>query len=148
MIHYRCEWQDGASNTLLTHLLWTKWPSFHSRYFKFFMNSKFCIVIEFDWCLFLKVWLRISEHWLGNGLVPNRQQAITWSNADPVYGWIYEALGEMSWTSVVRYTMVSFLQSHPDPDDDVMIWHLMTWLTRPLWGKSNGHWWILPIKGQ
>ena len=87
---------------------------------------KFCIVIEFHWSLFLRVWLRISEHWSGNGSAPNRQQAITWSNTDPVYWCIYEALGEMSWTSVVRYTMVSFLKGHPDPDDDVMTWkHLL-----------------------
>ena len=29
----------------------------------------------------------------GNGLVPNRQQAITWTNADPVHRRIYAALG-------------------------------------------------------
>ena len=38
--------------------------------------------------------------WVGvgsdNGLVPNRQQAIIWSNADPVRWCIYAALGEMS----------------------------------------------------
>ena len=28
----------------------------------------------------------------GNGLAPNRQQAITWSNDDPVYRRIYAAL--------------------------------------------------------
>ena len=30
---------------------------------------------------------------LGNGLVPNRQQAITWTNADPIHWCIYAALG-------------------------------------------------------
>ena len=29
----------------------------------------------------------------GNGLAPNRQQAITWTNVDPVHGCLYAALG-------------------------------------------------------
>ena len=29
----------------------------------------------------------------GNGLMPNRQQAITWANADPILWRIYAALG-------------------------------------------------------
>ena len=32
----------------------------------------------------------------GNGLTPNRRQAITWTNTDPVHLPIYAALGEMS----------------------------------------------------
>ena len=30
---------------------------------------------------------------LENGLAPNRQQAIIWTNADPIHGCIYAALG-------------------------------------------------------
>ena len=42
------------------------------------------------------VQLRISQHWFrGKGLVQNKRQAITWSNAVPVHRRIYAALGEL-----------------------------------------------------
>ena len=47
---------------------------------------------DFHWSLFLRVKLRISEVWLGNGLAPNRRQAIIWTNTDPAYRRTYAAL--------------------------------------------------------
>ena len=44
------------------------------------------------WNLFLKVQLTTSIG-SGNGLVPNRWQAIAWTNADLIHWCIYTALG-------------------------------------------------------
>ena len=49
--------------------------------------------LKFDWNLLPRVPLTINQHCLGNGLAPNRRQAITWTNDDPVYWRIYAALG-------------------------------------------------------
>ena len=44
--------------------------------------------------LFLSVQLTTRQHWFsGNGLAPNRRQAISWTNANPVHWRIYAALG-------------------------------------------------------
>ena len=36
----------------------------------------------------------MTQHWLDNDLVPNRRQAIIWTDADPIHWRIYAALGE------------------------------------------------------
>ena len=46
------------------------------------MNEKFCILIQIS-----------RKFGLDNGLVPNRRQAIIWTNADPIQWRIYAALG-------------------------------------------------------
>ena len=49
---------------------------------------------NFHWNLFLRVQLRVNQHWFtGNGLLPVWRQAITWNNAVPVHWRIYAAPG-------------------------------------------------------
>ena len=53
------------------------------------IDKQICISIECHWSVSLRVQLMMNQH----DLVPNRRQAITWTNADPVYRRIYAALG-------------------------------------------------------
>ena len=62
-----------------------------SSVFSGMKNLVFCF--ELHWILFLRVQLTITQHCLDNGLAPNRRQAITWTNADPIHRCIYAALG-------------------------------------------------------
>ena len=48
---------------------------------------------KFQWNLFPGVQLTINVTGSGNGLAPNRRQAIIWNNYDPVHWRIYAALG-------------------------------------------------------
>ena len=52
----------------------------------------FIFWLKFHWSLFLRLQLTITQHWF-KYLVPNRWQAIIWTNADPIYRCIYVALG-------------------------------------------------------
>ena len=59
-----------------------------------FMSEKFCYLIK----ILLKfVSESVMDYWLSigldNGLAPNRQQAVIWTNSDPVHRHIYSALG-------------------------------------------------------
>ena len=72
----------------------TKWPPYRRRYFQtyydesiFYSSSSFTEV-----CSQGSNWHRgkISS---GNGLAPDRRQAITWTSADPVHRRIYAAPG-------------------------------------------------------
>ena len=55
-----------------------------------FMNEKFCILIQsFSW---VSNW-QYGSISSSNGLAPNRRQAITWANADPVHWRIYATQG-------------------------------------------------------
>ena len=80
---------------VLTHPPWTKWPPFRKRHFQMnFLEWKF---LCFD-SNFTEVCCQGSNRQyvsigLSNGLAPNRRQAITWTNADPVHWSIYAALG-------------------------------------------------------
>ena len=47
----------------------------------------------------------------GNGLAPNRRQAITWTDVDPVYWLIYAAPGETSLTHWGRDEIDAILQT-------------------------------------
>ena len=49
--------------------LWQKMLAFRSKFY---------------WSLFLKVQLMLSQHYLGNGFLLNRHQAITWTNDDHI----------------------------------------------------------------
>ena len=53
-----------------------------------FVNETFVF-----WSWFLRVQLAITQHWLDNGLTPNRREAIIWTNADQTHWRIYAALG-------------------------------------------------------
>ena len=46
--------------------------------------------LKIHWSLFLGFQSRVG---LDNGLAPNRQQAIIWTIAEPIYWHIYVALG-------------------------------------------------------
>ena len=62
---------------------WTEWPPLS-------WMKKFDFGLKFHWSLFLRLQLIIG---LDNDLAPNRRQAITWTNANPI-GWrIYAELG-------------------------------------------------------
>ena len=58
-----------------------------------FMNEECFIWIQISLKLFLGVQLTIGQHASGNGLAPNRRQAIIWTNADSIHWRIYAALG-------------------------------------------------------
>ena len=66
-----------SQTTFLNAFLWMK-----SVVFRF----------KFHWSLFLTVLFTITQHLLDNGLAPNGQQAIIWTNADPIHWRIYVAL--------------------------------------------------------
>ena len=51
---------------------------------------------DVHWNLFPGFKLQWASIRSGNGLAPNRRQAITWTNADPFHWRMYAALGEMS----------------------------------------------------
>ena len=69
-----------------------------------FINEKFCISILIS----LKFVPRgpIASSGSGNGLAPNRRQAITWTNADPVHWRIYAALEGDGVMAVIRYVCI------------------------------------------
>ena len=61
-----------------------------------------CILMNQKFCIFIKISLKFvtpapinKKHSIGldYGLVPNRQQAIIWTNADPIHCYICVALG-------------------------------------------------------
>ena len=62
----------------------------------FSWTKSFVFWFEFHWSLFPGVQLTVRELGSGNGLAPNRRQAITWTDADSVNQRIYAALGENS----------------------------------------------------
>ena len=55
--------------------------------------ESFVCWLKFHWSLFLSVRLTITNIGLDNGLAPNRQQVIIWTNADLIHWCIYTALG-------------------------------------------------------
>ena len=55
--------------------------------------KSFVLWLKFNWSLLLRVQLTITHHWFYNGLPPNRQQAIVWTNGDLIHWCIYVALG-------------------------------------------------------
>ena len=61
-----------------------------------FINEKFCILIQIS-LKFVPTGPINNKSVIigsGNGLAPNRRQAITWTNAGPIQWYIYAALGE------------------------------------------------------
>ena len=74
------------------HLLispWIKWQHFTDNIFRsIFMNEKFCILTQISLKFVLKGPIDNNPE-----LVPNRQQTIIWTNADPIHWHINAALG-------------------------------------------------------
>ena len=56
-------------------------------------NKIFVFWFKFYWNLFLMVQLTKVNIGSGNGMAPNRQHAIAWTNDEPVYCWIYVSAG-------------------------------------------------------
>ena len=81
----------------LTHLPLDKMAaiSAHNNFKCIFLNENDSIPIRIDCteiCSQETSW-QYASIGSGNGLKPNRRQAITWTNADPVHWHIYAALG-------------------------------------------------------
>ena len=92
----------------LTHLPWTKCQPFGRwRFESIFMNEKFCIFYSnfTENCFLESSWQKVSIG-SGYGLVPNRQQAITWTSADSFHWLIYAALMEMSEKQYGRHVFI------------------------------------------
>ena len=69
--------------------------SAHNNFKCIFLNENDSIPIRIDCteiCFQETSW-QYASIGSGNGLKPNRRQAITWTNADPVHWHIYAALG-------------------------------------------------------
>ena len=74
-----------------TDLPWTKWPPFSQWHVQVhFMNEKFWILISISLKFVPKG--PIDSIGSGDGLAPSRQQAIIWTNDDPVRWRIYAAV--------------------------------------------------------
>ena len=71
----------------------TKWMPLRKRHFQvhFFKKKMFEFWIQFDWRLFLRVQLTISDSY--NGLAPNRWRTIIWTNDGLGWWRIYASLG-------------------------------------------------------
>ena len=84
----------GLILLMLTHLP----PVQNGRHFA--ADIFICIVMNDTYYTLIKISLKFvpegpidNNTALDNGLVPNRQQAIIWTNVHPIYWWIYTALG-------------------------------------------------------
>ena len=83
------------SNGPSTHLPLGKWPPSCRHYFQtHFRDRSFVSWLKFHRRLFLRVKSIITCIGLDNGMVPNRRQAIIWTNGDPIDWRIYAALRE------------------------------------------------------
>ena len=102
----------SAIGVNVTHLSGQNGRHFADDVFKCIcMNEKFCVSNR----ILLKFIPKcpIDNEWEfdpGNGLAPNRRQAITWTNAGPVYWRIYVSLGgdELTfWVKVIQNVGIS-----------------------------------------
>ena len=74
----------------------TKWLQFRSRHIQYMvMHEKFLFCFKLNLIEVCSKGSNWQLFWMGsdNGLVPNRRQAIIWTNADSVHWRIYTALG-------------------------------------------------------
>ena len=95
-LNWSLPWQNGRHFAIWNAFLWMK----H---------------IYFDSNLFLKVQLAKISFGLGNGLAPNRRQAITCTKAGPFYRRIYAALGGdgvITWLTFYKHNYKPPLHKH------------------------------------
>ena len=72
----------------------TRWPTFSRWIFKWiFFTENCCILIQITLKYIPKGPLTIIQHYLDNGLTPNRRQAIIWNNDCLAWWCIYASLG-------------------------------------------------------
>ena len=69
--------------------------------------KNFVFQLKFHWSLLLRVQLTINQHWFDISLALTRQQAIIWTNADPIHLCIYAAL-RMIYLFVYIYLILIF----------------------------------------
>ena len=87
----------------------------HQRHFQMHILGKWlCIWFNFtEFCSFgCNWWWVIIDS--GNGLVPNRHQAITWTNNDTIHGYIYASpgLNKLTHLPLVTHICVGDLGQH------------------------------------
>ena len=70
----------------------TKWTRLRSDIFRCMLVTVFVFSLKFPWILFPRAYLTIINIGLANGMAPNRQQAIIWTNIKQVLLRIYAAL--------------------------------------------------------
>ena len=122
-----------AALTHLPHPSWTKWPPLCRQFCQCQMqNFVFCSKSHLS--LFLRVdWQKPSIGW-DNGLVPNKQQAIIWTNAEPIHWRIYVAQGGDA----------LILKQNPQLWPSLPSWGLLYWdkFVKPALKLNSGHgWW-------
>ena len=96
MFHTQCVGMivvDGGLHPIPLDKMATISQTFSSA---FLWLKSFVFWFKFHWTLFQRVQLTIRQHWFRWWLGAERQQAIIWTNADPVHLRIYVALGEVS----------------------------------------------------
>ena len=75
----------------------------------------------------------------GNGLAPHRQQAITWTNADPVHWRLYAALGEGELNGEVLLLKQRISIVNRGATDLRSIWYVFsykTWMLIFIWNNE------------
>ena len=75
--------------------------------------KSFVLWLKFHWSLFLTVQLTITQYWFRYSLVPNRQQAVIWTNADLIHWHIYAALGGDETSKLVIFLLEAISALHP-----------------------------------
>ena len=95
---------------------WTKWPPFRRGHFQLHFHEWKVLYFDSNFtevCFLGPNWQKVIIT-SGNGLAPNRRQAITWSNVDPVLWRIYAALGgdELTHRGRVRHICICNLGLH------------------------------------
>ena len=103
--------------------------------------------LRFHWSLFPRVQLKHSSIGSCNGLAPNRQQAITWTNAYPVHWRVYAAFGVRRVKTIKKPSFINFFyyiicrhgnanafQYHPDKNIFNSVFNIMVGDSLAIWG--------------
>ena len=129
----------------------TMWSPFRWRPFQ--MQYHQWKILHFDSnftevCSWGSNWQRVCIG-SGNGLVPNRRQAITWTNLDPVHLCMYAALGgdELSFEDanpeLVWYSIKDTTNLHRDTGSVFWICKQLYFLYHNLIAKQASWWYVL-----
>ena len=112
------EWQKyrpGMNQLKLTcahinSLPWTKWPPFRRRHFQMHFHEWNVLHLDSNFTQICS--LRANSQYAsinpGNGLAPNRRQAITWTNANPVHWRIHATVGGAELNHMTHCAIFSF----------------------------------------
>ena len=100
----------GKVAPLYWNAKWTKWLPFCIWHFQMHFIGRHFVYFESNFtelCSEESCWQKVSIG-SGDGLVPNRHQAITWTNDDPVHGCKYVPPG----LNVLIWVLTSATNSH------------------------------------